>query len=186
MAVFDDVLAEIVHRGLLLVTDCALPNVVTLVVGEPVRGSWWGHPMGKVIYQVLVRLDAHPDVTSACLVNGKVTFVQRRLWPELLAVAISRETWQMRGLTMRARRLLAAVEAGRQDRSQDREAIRELEKKLLIRTVSVHTGKGHHEKRLQSWGEWAAEHKIKAANDLQVAKRRLERVLGKGLPWQSP
>jgi hypothetical protein len=64
-----------------------LPNVAALVAGEPIKGSWWGHPQGHAIYATLSLLDDSPDVVRMRLVNGKVTLVHRRVWPALVRVA---------------------------------------------------------------------------------------------------
>ena len=64
-----------------------LPNVAELVAGEPIRGSWWGHPRSHAIFEAINRLAESPDVVRTRLVNGKVTLVHRRLWPALVRVA---------------------------------------------------------------------------------------------------
>jgi hypothetical protein len=64
-----------------------LPNVAELVAGEPIRGSWWGHPRSHAIFEAINRLVESPDVVRTRLVNGKVTLVHRRLWPALVRVA---------------------------------------------------------------------------------------------------
>ena len=55
-----------------------------LVAGEPIAGSWWGHPASHEIFEVINRLAASPDVARMRLVNHRVTLVHRRLWPALL------------------------------------------------------------------------------------------------------
>ena len=64
-----------------------LPNVAELIAGEPIKGSWWGHPQGHAIFNELQLLDESPDVVRLRLVGGKVTLVHRRLWPALVRVA---------------------------------------------------------------------------------------------------
>ena len=64
-----------------------LPNVAELVAGEPIKGSWWGHPKGHEIFDALGELDNSPDVVRLRLVNGKVTLVHRRMWPALVRAA---------------------------------------------------------------------------------------------------
>lgn len=64
-----------------------LPNIAALVAGEPIKGSWWGHPQGHAIYNMLQLLGDSPDVVRMRLVNGKVTLVHRRVWPALVRVA---------------------------------------------------------------------------------------------------
>ena len=39
--------SRLLKDGLLLLAwDPVFDSVVSLIVGEPVRGSWWGHPRG--------------------------------------------------------------------------------------------------------------------------------------------
>jgi ankyrin repeat protein len=37
----------------LLEHDRELPSVTSIVAGEPISGSWWGHPLGHAIYDLL-------------------------------------------------------------------------------------------------------------------------------------
>jgi hypothetical protein len=64
-----------------------VPNLADWVAGEPIRGSWWGHPAGREIFAVLGQVLAGPDVVATRLINGKVTLVHRRLWPAVVRVA---------------------------------------------------------------------------------------------------
>jgi hypothetical protein len=64
-----------------------VPNLAEYVAGEPIRGSWWGHPSGHEIFAVLGRVLASPDVVATRLINGKITLIHRRLWPALVRVA---------------------------------------------------------------------------------------------------
>ena len=64
-----------------------IPNLAEYVAGEPIRGSWWGHPAGRDIFEVLTRLMASPDLVATRLINGNITLVHRRLWPALARVA---------------------------------------------------------------------------------------------------
>jgi hypothetical protein len=64
-----------------------VPNLAEYVAGEPIRGSWWGHPSGHEIFAVLSRVLNSPDVIATRLINGKVTLIHRRLWPALVRVA---------------------------------------------------------------------------------------------------
>jgi hypothetical protein len=66
-----------------------IPNVAQLVAGEPIAGSWWGHPAHHQIFDAINRLADSPDVARMRLVNHKVTLVHRRLWPALLRLAAS-------------------------------------------------------------------------------------------------
>jgi hypothetical protein len=83
-----DVMAALVEHGMLLQSARGpLPNVAELVAGEPIKGSWWGHPRGHAIFNELQALDDSPDVVRMRLVKGKVTLVHRRLWPALVRLA---------------------------------------------------------------------------------------------------
>ena len=64
-----------------------VPNLAEYVAGEPIRGSWWGHPAGREIFSVLTDVTNSPDVIATRLINGKITLVHRRLWPALVRVA---------------------------------------------------------------------------------------------------
>jgi hypothetical protein len=64
-----------------------LPNLAEQIVGEPIRGSWWGHPSGHEIFAVLTRVLDSPDVVATRLVDGKITLLHRRVWPALVRVA---------------------------------------------------------------------------------------------------
>jgi len=64
-----------------------VPSVAEAVAGEPIIGSWWAHPKGKAIFAALSEIDDSPDVRCFKLVDGKVTFVHRRLWPALVRLA---------------------------------------------------------------------------------------------------
>jgi hypothetical protein len=187
------VVREIERHGLLLETDPNLPSLVALVAGGPVRGSWWGHPLGHTIFATGEALfDGYKrDVLLAKLVSGKATWVHRRLWPALLAAACSGEAWQTEGLTRPARALLAEVEREGQARASGAVA-RELETRLLARGEQEHTASGRHAKVLEAWGRWAARLRVAPLASPAEGRRQLDGVLdalnarfaGRGrLPW---
>jgi hypothetical protein len=64
-----------------------LPNLAELVAGEPIRGSWWGHPAGHAIFDAINEVADSAEVVRLRLVNGKVTLVHRRLWPALVRIS---------------------------------------------------------------------------------------------------
>jgi hypothetical protein len=59
------------------------PSLAEEIAGEPIRGSWWGHPRGRDIFRALGEVHDSPDVLMCRLVEGKRTFVHKRLWPAL-------------------------------------------------------------------------------------------------------
>src|SRR5947207_2949642 len=101
-ASFDVVLSQLNDLGVLLESDPKLPSVSSLLTGEPMRGSWWSHPLAHTIFNVNEQLEEHRDVMMTKLISGKVTFVHRRLWPEILAIGTAREPWQTRDLSSTA------------------------------------------------------------------------------------
>ena len=94
-----DVTATLIAHGMLLQSARGpIPNVAELVAGEPIRGSWWGHPAGHTIFDALQTLSESPDVVRLRLVNGKVTLVHRRVWPALVRVADRLDSGQLAAL----------------------------------------------------------------------------------------
>jgi hypothetical protein len=189
-----DVLKVLETRGLLLEADAALPSVTSIIAGEPIKGSWWGHAKGREIYGTLAALLDHRDVTAVKLVNGKNTLVHRRLWPAVLGAATSGEPWQSAGLTKGAAALLALVQKEGTVRTDAVKATtagelaRELERRLLVHGGSVHTDAGAHAKVLRRWDVWTKEAGAGSPLPTAEAKRHLEEAvheLGGGkLPWQ--
>jgi hypothetical protein len=189
--------------GLLLQSDPSAPSVVGLLVGEPVSGSWWGRPDGKAIYRGLEALEDDPDLALFKLLNGKVTFVHRRLWPALAAVGAAKAAWQTDGLPEQALAALEVVEAqgevsarllpGADSGSAGRIAGK-LETRLLVCSRQVHTAEGAHAKALTSWTRWLALKGERAEASVDPARRRVEQAAaaaygpaGKAiaLPWQA-
>jgi hypothetical protein len=147
-------LRELERDGLMLETDPKLPSLVALVAGGPIHGSWWGHPLGHTIFAAGEALYDHPDVLLVKLVSGKATWVHRRLWPALLAVALSGEAWQVDGLPEQARALLTRVRR-EGELAASGEPARELETRLLVRGAQMHTESGRHSRILEPWERWA-------------------------------
>lgn len=64
-----------------------LPSLADVIAGEQIRGSWWSHPKGREIFRATEAVCDSPDVLVCKLVQGKVTYVHRRLWPALAKLA---------------------------------------------------------------------------------------------------
>jgi hypothetical protein len=64
-----------------------VPSLVEAIAGLPIRGSWWTHPKGREIFAITRAIRDCEDVLVCRLVDGKVTFVHRRLWPSLVRAA---------------------------------------------------------------------------------------------------
>src|SRR6202035_3575301 len=150
----EDLLDRLQEFDLLLDTDPKFPSVTGLTVGETGGRSWWAHPQAKQMYGLSCGLRDHPDVLLLKLISGKLTFVNRPLWPAIFAVGTAREPWQLEGLSKEAKALLKKSDSqGKVESSGD--AVRELETRLLVRATSVHTQRGFHMKEVQSWEAWA-------------------------------
>ncbi|HVT57948.1 MAG TPA: hypothetical protein VHR45_06080 [Thermoanaerobaculia bacterium] len=182
------ILAALEDLGLLLEQDKTLPNVVSLVTGESLKTTWWSHPQAHLIFHTLTELADHPDVLTTKLMAGKVTFVHRDLWSALLAVALSREPWQLRSLSPAARRLLAETEnLGSVDASGP--AAKELATRLLVHSQEVHGDTGAHRLVLEPWSVWATRTHCTPLSSVDTARQLLTEAaqrLGapaRGLPW---
>jgi hypothetical protein len=62
----------------------ALPSLAATIAGEPIRGSWWAHPKAQQIFVLAEAIRDSEDIVTCRLVDGKITFVHRRLWPALV------------------------------------------------------------------------------------------------------
>ena len=75
------------HGVVLASAKGPVPRLTEAIVNEPIKGSWWAHPKSHQIFAVLQAVADSEEVLVCRLVNGKVTFVHRRLWPALVRVA---------------------------------------------------------------------------------------------------
>jgi hypothetical protein len=75
------------HGVVLASAKGPVPRLTEAIVNGPVKGSWWAHPKSHQIFAVLQAVADSEDVLVCRLVNGKVTFIHRRLWPALVRVA---------------------------------------------------------------------------------------------------
>jgi hypothetical protein len=73
-----------------IVLESAHGSVVTFadaVVGARIRGSWWAHPKSHQIFWLTRAVRESPQVLVCRVVDGKITYVHRRLWPALVRLA---------------------------------------------------------------------------------------------------
>lgn len=75
------------HGVVLQAARGPVPSLAEAIAGGPIRGSWWGHPKGHEIFEVAGAVCASDEVLVCKLVEGKVTYVHRRLWPALVKLA---------------------------------------------------------------------------------------------------
>jgi hypothetical protein len=163
-----DVRRELKRIGLLLLQDKKLPSVVGIITGQSLSTSWWSHPRGQEIFGCLESLDDQAIPTN--LINGKITFVDRRLWPAVVAMGLSRQPWQKAGL-------------GRVPKPKD------VKERLLQFAEDVHTESGRHETRLKPWSDFARERGVVTIAP-EAAREEIESAVmalgttSKALPWQ--
>ena len=84
---FEEALSFVEAEGIVL--ESAHGRVATFtdfVAGERVT-RWWGHPKGQLIFALTRAMRDSPDVLTCRLIDRKVTFVHRRLWPALVKSA---------------------------------------------------------------------------------------------------
>ena len=75
------------HGVVLQAARGPVPSLAEAIAGGPIRGSWWGHPKGHEIFRVAEAICESGEVLVCKLVEGKVTYVHRRLWPALVRLA---------------------------------------------------------------------------------------------------
>jgi len=162
-------------------------SAIRVITGVTVRGSWWGHPAGHLIYWVAEGWDrATSVIATAKLLGGKVTLVHSRLWPALVSVGKARASWQTGGLDPGARNLLRTVdrlgyvrgdllsqELG-MDYASFRHGVKRLELRLLVSASSVHTRTGAHALAAESWSRWASRRHLARWPSPGQARRRFE------------
>jgi len=143
------------HGVVTMTRGSSRKSLVDAVAGGPVKGSWWGHPKGKVIFRLADFLHDSPEIISVKLLGGKVTFVHETLWPALARV-VTDPQWRTtagRGLSAEAQELRRAVERRGMIRMDQggMKGRKELENSLLVHGGSMHTEKGSHAAVLTSW-----------------------------------
>ena len=81
-------MAFIRYHGVVLQAAKGLePSLAVRIVGGPIRGSWWSHPMSHEIYALIQKVDNSRAVLICPLAHGKMTYIHRRLWPAFVRMA---------------------------------------------------------------------------------------------------
>jgi hypothetical protein len=75
------------HGVVLASAKGPVANLAEAVVGEPIRGSWWAHKSSHAIFAIFQAVENAPDILVCRVVEGKITFVHRRLWPSLIRLS---------------------------------------------------------------------------------------------------
>ncbi len=155
---------ELVHqRGVITeVPARGTTSLVEAVAGGPVSGSWRAHAKGRLMYRLGRILRASADVLAVRLVEGKVAFVDARLWPAVYRMVMepTRRRRSLEGLSPQARALLSAVERDRRvllDKEGAWTKAREtLEERLLVHVSEAENEEGRFGVVLRSWRDWVS------------------------------
>jgi hypothetical protein len=85
---YEEALEFVERHGIVLqAARGPLPNLAEEIAGGRIRGSWWSHEKGRDIYRLLEAVSESQDVLVCRLVDRKITYVHRRLWPALVKLA---------------------------------------------------------------------------------------------------
>jgi hypothetical protein len=156
------IIAELKDKKLLLLQDKSFPSIVAFIVGAPIQGSWWGHPLANPIYNGLNWAIDRESLLSAKLISKKVTYIDKALYPYFFSIVSEIRPWQTKGLSFEALKLYKVITKCKSGiRSDDEELkkkfpdfkknIETLEVRLMIYTDEVHTESGKHVKEIKSW-----------------------------------
>lgn len=140
-----------------------LGELAEAIAGEPIRGSWWSHPKGKLIFDVASALEDDVEVL-ACKLGGRVTFVGDALFPALYRVVTddafrARASKPVLAIAKRAARgpvRLTAAEKRALDKA----------KTCILHISSEHTASGAHATFARTWESWASPATKRAAKKL--------------------
>jgi hypothetical protein len=139
-----------------------LSQLAEAIAGEPIKGSWWSHPKGKLIFNVTSALEDAPGVL-ACKLGGRVTFVDESLFPSLYRVVTdeafrAKAPPKARAIAKRAAR--GAVKLSALEK-------RALGDTCILHISSEHTDSGSHATFARTWESWASAETKRAATKLE-------------------
>lgn len=158
------IIKELNKKGVLLLQDKTFPSVVSTIVGEPIIGSWWGHPMANPIYNGLNWAIDQKSIISAKLLSKKVTYINKKLYPFFFSIVSEVRPWQLKGLSKESTELMAMIKKSKTGIRSDspefklkypalKKHIDDLETRLLIYTEEIHTEGGKHAKEIKPWAK---------------------------------
>ena len=75
------------HGVVLEAATGPVPTLASTIAGTPIRGSWWSHTKGREIFKLTRAVRDSPDILVCRLVDGKITYVHRRLWAALVCAS---------------------------------------------------------------------------------------------------
>lgn len=76
------------HHGIVLEAGRGpAPSLASAVLGPLPPGSWWAHPRAKEFFWLTRAIRDRADVLVCRLLDGKITYVHRRLWRALVRLS---------------------------------------------------------------------------------------------------
>ena len=75
------------HGVVLQAARGPVPSLAEAIAGGPIRGSWWAHAKGRIIFRAAQGVCESPEVLVCKLIDDKITYIHRRLWPALVKLA---------------------------------------------------------------------------------------------------
>lgn len=82
------ILKLIEEQGIMLESaKGSIPNLADKIAGEKIKGSWWGHPKGNLIYHLLSEVRKSEMILVCRFIKGKITFIHKNLWSALVKLA---------------------------------------------------------------------------------------------------
>jgi hypothetical protein len=155
------VYSEFKKHGLLLLSDPELPSLVTLIAGEPVKGTWWGHAKGNLMYNLSQELEDDSEILVIKLINKKITYIHKRHWNALFSIVLEKSDWQTKGLKPEHKSLLQTIQKKKTVRADDAsfkkspteigKLAAKLEEKLVVCSQSIHSESGKHIRQMKTW-----------------------------------
>ena len=85
----DEAIGFVERHGVVLESarHATIRSLAEAIAGEPIRGSWWSNPKGKAIFRLTRAVRDADDVLVCRLVDDRITFAHRRIWPALVRLA---------------------------------------------------------------------------------------------------
>jgi hypothetical protein len=84
----EEALAFVRTQGIVLeAARGSVPSLAAAIAGKPVGGSWWSHPRAHEIFRITRAVRDSEEVLVCRLVDAKITYVHRELWPALVRAA---------------------------------------------------------------------------------------------------
>jgi len=94
----DEVLSVLRERGILMCHDYELPSATSIIADEKIKGSWWPHKKGSLIFHTLGEVLNSNELLAPKLVNGKVTLLHKDLFSDFFTIVLTESDWQLESI----------------------------------------------------------------------------------------